>query len=427
MQAIVIGLGSSGDVHPMVGLSLALRDRGWKTVLVAPVVFESLARRLDLDFAGLGTEEEFRDALDDPDIWHPLRGFSTIARILFIPMVRRIYGVIEQHMERGETVVIAPVTALGARIAEEKLKVPLVTVHLQPALLRSVHQPPCFGFPDIIGHLPKFLRGGYLRLADRAFIDPVLAPETNSFRNELGLPPVRRLLHEWAHSPRLVIGLFPEWFSPPQPDWPPQVELTGFPLYDESDSGDVPPGLGEFIDGGDPPVVFTAGTGMVQAEEFFRVGAEICRMSGRRGIFLTRFPRQLPTKLPDSIRTFEYVPFSMVLPLASAIVHHGGIGTTAQALAAGIPQLVVPFAHDQPDNAVRIRRLGVGDYIQPGSFQAVPASERLSALLTSASVKENCKMRAQNLAGSNSLGRSCDLIGEVLRACSSPRRGHGVT
>jgi rhamnosyltransferase subunit B len=414
MKAIVVGLGSFGDVHPMVGLTLALKERGWKTVLVAPVIFKDLAGRLAIDFVGLGHEDEYRAALDDPDLWHPVRGFSAIARLLFIPALRRIYEIIALHHEPGETVVIAPITAIGARLAQEKLNVPLVSVHLQPITLRSVHEPPCLGFSDIIGRLPMFLRGTYLALLDHFLIDPVLAPETNAFRAELGLPPVRRLFHEWANSPRRVIGCFPEWFAPPQPDWPAQVELTGFPLYDESDSVHTPSRLREFLAAGDPPVVFTAGTGMTQAKEFFRVGVEVCRRISRRGILLTRFPAQLPGTLPETVRAFEYVPFSAVLPRASAIVHHGGIGTTAQALAAGIPQLVVPFAFDQPDNAARVRRLGVGDYLRPGSYTAARAARTLAALLASPSVRVSCERLSRSLKASDALDRSCDLIRKAL-------------
>jgi hypothetical protein len=140
-------------------------------------------------------------------------------------------------------VVAASGLAFGARIAHEKLGLPLATVHLQPVVFRSVRRPAVFGFPDVLGFLPRPLRGPYLRAADRFVIDPPLAPAVNAFRAGLGLPPVSRLLHRWMHSPQLVIGLFPEWFAAPQPDWPPNVHLTGFPLYDERDSREPQPEL----------------------------------------------------------------------------------------------------------------------------------------------------------------------------------------
>ncbi len=410
MRAILIGLGSAGDVHPVAGLALAMRERGHEVLLAAPSPFEDLARRLDLPFEGIGTREWFDRALADPDLWRPLKSFPAVARHLFLPAIRPVYDIIARHSRGATTVAAAPVTAFGARIAQEKLGVALATLHLQPVLIRSVRQPPCFGFPDILGRLPGVLRGVYLRAADRLVIDPVLAPAVNSFRQELGLPPVRRLLDRWAHSPGLVVGLFPEWFAPPQPDWLPNVHLTGFPLYDESDWRRASPELEKFLAAGDAPVVFTAGSANAQAGKFFREAVEICRGSGRRGLLLTRFEEQLPALEPGRIEAFDYVPFSAVFPLAAAIVHHGGIGTTAQGMAAGTPQLVVPRAHDQPDNALRIRRLGVGDFVLPRAFTRGRAVSRLTALMSSPDVAGRCRRLAAELDGKKALARTCDLL-----------------
>jgi len=276
-------------------------------------------------------------------------------------------------------------------------------------MFRSAIQPGCFGFPDILGHLPCSLRRIYLRVADQFLIDPLVADETNSLRLELGLPPVHRLFNGWVHSPQLIIGLFPEWFAPPAPDWPPNVVLTGFPLWDEASLRDPPPGLAEFLAAGPPPIVFTAGSAMVQAAHFFQVSAEVCRISERRALFLTQYPGQLPTTLPKGSCHYDYVPFSAVLPHAAVLVHHGGIGTTAQAIAAGIPQLVVPSTHDQPDNAVRVRRLGVGDFLLPKAYTPANVEGSLRRLL-SPHLRRNCQQRARDLAGSQSLEKASLLI-----------------
>jgi rhamnosyltransferase subunit B len=423
LQVIVVGLGSAGDVHPNVGLALALRNRGHRVILVAGAVFRPLAQRLGLDFVGLLTEDEYNAAIRDPDLWHPVRSFSVVARRLILPGLRVTYDIIEKNYKPGRTVVAAPGFAFGARIAQEKLGVPLATVHLQPIMLRSAIQPACFGFPDIVGHLPRPLRKFYFRAADRLLIDRLLAEQTNAFRAEVGLPPVRRLFDRWFHSPQRVIGLFPDWFAPPAPDWPPNVALTGFPLWDERDVRSPSPELEEFLAAGDPPLVFTAGSAMVQAKQFFHVSVEVCRAAGRRGLLLTQFPEQLPAVLPSGVRQFDYVPFSMVLPRCAALIHHGGIGTTAQALAAGLPQLVVPLTHDQPDNAVRVRRLGVGDFLLPATYTKARVIEKLDRVLNPA-VKDNCQRRAADLAGSQSLEQASNLIEAVANAETSGHAEH---
>ncbi len=308
----------------------------------------------------------------------------------------------------GRIVVAAPATALGARIAQEKLGVPLATVHLQPSMLRSLERPSCYGSPTSSARCRAGC-GSPTCGSSTARSSTGPWPGVNAFRAELGLPPVERLFKGWIHSPELVIGMFPDWYAPPPPDWPPNVHLTGFPLYDESDERQIQPELEEFLRAGEPPLVFTAGSAMAQGRDFFRVSAEVCRLQRRRGILLTQFPEQLGA-LPDGVRHFDYVPFSTLLPRAAAFIHHGGIGTTAQALAAGVPQLVVPFAHDQPDNALRVRRLGTGDYIRPKHYEPNEAGRKLEALLGSPGIRENCRQRAASLADNTALDATCELI-----------------
>jgi UDP:flavonoid glycosyltransferase YjiC (YdhE family) len=408
LRAIVIGLGSAGDVHPNVGLALALRQRGADVLFAAPEVFRQLAERTRLEFYGIGTREEFEEALRDPDLWHPTRSFQLVARKLIVPAMRPIYDLIAKNFVQRQTVVAASGMAFGARIAQEKLGVPLATVHLQPIMFRSSISPGCFGFPDILTALPRPLRPSYFRLADRLIVDRPLIGPVNQFRAELGLSPVKRFFNGWLHSPQLTIGLVPEWFAEPQPDWPPNVSLTGFPLWDESEVRTVSPELEQFLAEGAPPILFTAGSAMLHADDFFKTSVEVCGISGWRGLLVTQFPEQLPPKLPNNVRHFEYIPFSAVLSRTAAIVHHGGIGTTSQAMLAGIPQLIVPFSHDQPDNAVRVRRLGIGDYVLPRAYSTKRVIEKLKRLMRP-EIYARCKQTSE-MVERDSLQRASELI-----------------
>jgi len=399
----------------MAALAVALRRRGHEARLAAWVGHRAVAQRAGLEFIGLGTEKEYRDALQDPNLWHPYRAFGAMSRRLILPCVRPVYELVARQRAGGADLVAAPATAFGARIAAEKLGLPLATVHLQPSLLRSTHDPPCYGFPDVLGHLPRPLRRPYWRAVDRLLIDRLLAPEVNAFRAELALPPVRRIFDRWVHSPDLVLGLFPEWFAAPQPDWPAHLHLTGFPLFDEGGARKPSAELAEFLDSGEPPLVFTAGSANAQAREFFRVSVEVCRAGGYRGILLTEFAGLLPERLCEGIRHFEYLPFSEVFPRARAVVHHGGIGTVAQALAAGVPQLLVPAAHDQPDNAARVRRLGAGSVLRPSRYRTRTVLARLDYLLRAPGVVESCRQRARDLAGSTALDDACVLLEQLGR------------
>lgn len=411
---IVVALGSAGDVHPNVALAVALKRGGRRVIFVSSAVFASLARRVGLEFAALGSESDYYDVINDPAITDPRRAFTLLATRMIVPAMRETYRIIAKTHETSDTVVVAPGLAFGARIAQERLGVPLATVHLQPAALRSVYQPP-LSTPGISGSILRTIRRLYLRMIDRFVCDPLLAPAVNAFRAELGLQPVARFLHRWLHSPRLVIGLFPDWYGPAEPDWPSHVHHTGFPLYDESDVRTPHPEIAGALEGPEPPIVITAGSSVSNSAEFFGVSAEMCKRTGRSGILLTPFREQVPRQLPRNVRHFNYVPFSGVLPRAAAFVHHGGVGTVALGLAAGVPQLVVPFAHDQPDNAIRVERLGVGYMLTPETYNIDNAVARIEQLLGSCEIRDNCRRRAQDVApGQASLEKACRLI-EGLR------------
>jgi hypothetical protein len=172
----------------------------------------------------LGTVEEFEATLNHPDL-NARRGVLLCRSLGDHPGLRPVYEFIRERYVPGNTVIAAATLALGARIAQEKLGVPVASVHLQPVMFRSVHQPPILGKLVIPDWFPHWLKRSLFWLADTAFIDPALAKGVNGFRAELGLPPARRFLGDWLHSPQRVLGLFPDWYAPPQPDWPPQVRL----------------------------------------------------------------------------------------------------------------------------------------------------------------------------------------------------------
>jgi UDP:flavonoid glycosyltransferase YjiC (YdhE family) len=221
-------------------------------------------------------------------------------------------------------------------------------------------------------------------------------------------------LAHWWLSPQRVIALFPDWFAEPQPDWSPVVRMTGFPLFDREDQDtNLPSDVAAFLDAGTPPIVFTPGTGNTHDHDFFRTAVEVCHMLDRRAMLLTPFASQVPSDLPRSIRHFAYLPFSQVLPQAAAIVHHGGIGTTSQAMAAGIPQLVIPLVNDQPDNAVRVKELGVGDWLKPRAFRASTVARKLGPLLTSRAIAGRCEDVQDRIKSQDALGETCELIEQV--------------
>jgi UDP:flavonoid glycosyltransferase YjiC (YdhE family) len=411
MRIVLLPVGSSGDVHPLVGIGLALQRRGHEVTLITNGYFRPLAERVGLPFRELGSAERYIQIQLNPDLWHPTKALKTIFGQYMPELVRKQYDILAEYAGT-DAVVLAGSLAMGARVAQEKLGIRLVTVHLQPAVLRSFVSPPMQGPLKLPGWWPRWMTRTYFSLIDRFLVDPIIGPAVEPLRQELGLPKVRGYFGPWWNSPLRVLALFPEWFAP-APDYPPQLRFAGFPLYDERTSETLTDDVRRFLDEGDKPIVATFGSGMRLGEAYFAAVADACRLLNRRGILLTPFRHQIPASLPANVRHIDYVPFGLLLPHAAALVHHGGIGTCAQGMAAGVPQIVMPLAHDQPDNALRLRRLGVGWSLKPKKFTGPALAKLLEELWQDPRTKPACLEIAGRLREEKAVEKACRIIEDV--------------
>lgn len=408
LHVFLCTIGSAGDVNPFVAIGRELATRGHRVTLVTSAYFEPLAKRTGLNFIGLGTAEDYRNTVDDPDLWDSRTGFRVFARRVVIPAIQPLYYVLSQNLAPN-VVLVAQGQAFGAHLAHERHGLPFVTVHLQPVAFRSIHDASLMP-----AWIPRGFRHTAYALLDRFVLDREFAPALNSIRSTLGLPAVRGILASWAHSPLRSIGLFPDWFAPPQPDWPPHTSLTGFVFLDE-EQRDLQPDLLAFLNDGEPPIVFTPGTAMRHADRFFDVSIRASTKLHRRAVLLTQYPEQLPSSLPPSVTASTYAPFSKLLPRAAALVHHGGIGTAASALAAGIPQLVRPMTFDQPDNALRLTRLGVAATVTPRHYDITTVTTALDSVLQSETIAANCRTYSSKIDSPRGITLACNIIEEVAR------------
>ncbi|MCC6492695.1 MAG: glycosyltransferase [Pirellulales bacterium] len=419
MHVILSALGSYGDVLPMVGLGATLHGRGHRVQIIVNPYFQTVVEEAGLELLPLGSADEYRQLMHHPDLWHPRRGLKLVLSRGAAAYLRDAYRFVESNYSDEHTVLAAHGLDLGSRIFSEKHGAPLATVHFAPFALLTLHATPRYiGAPNMTGW-PRPLKAAMFWAADRWVVDPLMGPVVNGLRHQLGLPAVAHIFSRWNNSTQLVLGLFPEWFAPIQPDWPECTALTGFPLWNPPVAKAVNGEVNEFLASGDAPIVFAPGSANIQAGAFFRTAVETCRRLGRRGMLMTQYPDQAPADLPPSVRRFGFVPFGWLLPRAAALVHHGGIGTCAQGLASGIPQVVMPMAYDQLDNGLRLERLGVGAVVPRRKFKPLRVAAELSRLLEAENVKRTCAQLAQRCDGPASLDAACDLIEQLHR-----RRGH---
>ena len=356
--------------------------------MVSTVIFAKAAQAAGIGFVGLGTEEEVEAIAKDRRIWK--LGIGT--KLVLDHAVAWSPRYLEAMENLGLVdLMMAPLTAFGARLAREKHGIPLITVHLQPMVFMSAYETPLM-HPSFawLRSLPVGLRKFLFSLPNA--VDLLALPGIRKICREIGVPPPRSIWREWWHSPDGVLALFPSWFGKPQPDWPAKLFQADFPMEDLTAEVAMQPELAEFLAAGEKPVVFTPGSANVQAEKFFASAAEAVKRLGIRAVFVTRMKNQIPAGMVGRILQVEFVPFSKLLGHASAFVHHGGVGTMAQGFRAGVPQLVMAMSHDQPDNAERLRKLGSGIALMAGDFTPERVTKELSRLLGESRFAESAEM-----------------------------------
>ena len=414
---ILTPFGSAGDVNPFLWIARGLRERGHAVTLIVAPPFAEVARRAGVPSAVVGEPEAYERMVRNPDLWHPWRGLNLV--LSNAGQATEAYcTAVAAAAERGgngDVVLVGSLLALGARLARERLGVPLATIHLQPAVILSLHDTPVLrAHFEGFARLPRWLKRAFFALPNP--LDRAAGPAVRAACARAGVPPPRRLMREWMHSPDAVLGLFPAWFGAPQPDWPPRSRLAGFPLYDPGDEQGLTPELERFLADGPPPVLFTPGSAMAHGREFFATAQAACARLGARAIFATAHRDQLPAPRPATVLAVDYAPFSRLLPRVAAVVHHGGIGTLSQALAAGVPQLVMPMAHDQPDNAQRLVRLGVAVRLYPRRFTAARVAAALRHLQQDPAVRAACAAAAEKVRADRPAGVVFDALESLRRA-----------
>jgi rhamnosyltransferase subunit B len=375
----------------MLALGRALREAGWPVALLANPAFAQTASDAGLQFVPVGELKDQCDTLSHPKLWHPIDGFGVMWRYMLRPALRPTYQQLAALAAEGPCVVIASPVAMGARIAQERLGLPLITAYTAATMLRTVEDPMTLAQWRVAPWFPRALRSAAWALLDRHKLEPLVRPALDALRGELGMAPLREsVFGRWMHSPQAGVALFPAWFAAAAKDWPSQVVQAGFPLFDEDVRDGLSPDLAHFLASGRPPVVFMPGTARERAADFFAAAVQACEQAGERGLLLGAVDPDLRQRLPSSIHAESYVPFGSLLRRTGALVHHGGIGSAAQALRAGIPQLVAPHAYDQFDNAMRLERLGVGRTLRSDASGLQAMGAQLKALLASAETQAAC-------------------------------------
>lgn len=413
-RIVIASFGSLGDLHPFLALAAELRQRGHSPVIATAPFYRERVLALGFEFEPLGPPVSPQDPELIQRIMHSVRGPEYLFRTLFLPHVAAMYSELERICN-GADLLVAGEMVLAAPSFAEKTGIPWVSALLSPISFLSAHDPsvlPGAGWLRLTWRWPAALRMMLNKLP--AMVFRRWSTPLQDFRRSIGLPHDPDVLLKGKYKADLVLAMFSKHFAQPQTDWPARTQQTGFAYFQQESTtqqDEVQQRIEDFLAVGKPPIVFTLGSAAVHAPgTFFWISARAANRLGMRTI-LVGDPRGFSS--PD-ILTVPYADYSKLFPHAAIIVHQGGIGTTAEALRSGRPQVVVPFNFDQPDNAARILRLGVGLKQSRRSWKARQAHYSLLRLIRDNTFTKQATQVGELIRSEDGSANAVDAIERML-------------
>lgn len=396
MQITIFAAGSRGDIQPCILLGRALQRAGYQVLLAAPENYADFVQRHALQFHPLRGDVQQIMASETG------RGFmenGSANLIKQIRTMRTMIGPIALQMAQdaleacrdSQALISLGVFAPIASSIVELLGIPLINVEPTPLL-------PTRAFPAPGWPVQRNLGGLHNRLSGIAMLQVIwqwYGPFINGFRKRFGLPPYTSSSFYHLLRTTLLLGAYSPRVIPHPPDWPESAYITGYWFPDEPTEWQPPDQLKAFLEAGDPPVYVGFGSMAGRnPEKTARLVLEALGISGQRGLLFTGWGGMRAIQVPDNVFVIDSAPHNWVFPRMAAVVHHGGAGTTAEGLRAGIPSVILPYMVDQPFWGKRVEALGVGP--EPIPRKKLTA-ERLAQAIQTAVKRPAIKQRAASL------------------------------
>jgi rhamnosyltransferase subunit B len=417
MRIVLNTFGSFGDVHPYLAIALELKRRGHDPLMATAEVYRSKIEPAGIAFAPVAPD--IGELLSKPEmierIWRPRTGPDFLVRQYLLPALEQSFEDLVSAC-RGADLFLSHAAGYAGPVVAEMMKLTWLSIALQPMIFLSAFDLPTIAGIPFLNSLYK-MSGGAGRVALR-FVKSLTAgwaKPIHALRKRAGLPESNKNpMFEGQFSPYGTVALFSRHFASAQRDWPPYTHITGFAFYDQPGFETNGAGLVRFLEEGRPPVLFTLGSSAVmQPESFYEESLKAAEQFGFRAILLVGMASAIGRagSLPSNVYATDYLPYSLVMPRCSAIVHQGGIGTTAQALRAGKPTVIVPWAYDQPDNAERARKLGVSLTLSRSRYNSERAGRALQTVLDdSRGYRQRASAIAGRISTEDGVACACDVI-----------------
>lgn len=433
MRVLLTTLGSSGDINPFIAIGRELIRRGHEVVFLVNPYFEPAVTAAGLHFEALGEYFSPTDlARDVPATFARFRGPWILIRQYLVPAAMEMYRSTKSVARQFKPdLILCHQISFGVPWAARELGIPFATAALAPVSLLSVHSPSVYQTGWDVTNTPLWHRRFYA-WHSRASVSFILDGALNKVRRELGMPPTTNTLFDEMLGGIAVLGMWSPVFRGPMPDDPPNLTICGFPWHDESTlhgahGRTLEPSLESFLADGEPPVIFTLGSVLAhRAQREFKMAAKACETLGRRGVLVTGHPGSAPAKLPRGVISVDYAPYGQLLSRGALTVHHGGAGTTAQALRAGRPMIITPFAHDQFDNAARTQRIGVGTWLARRRFTGRGMARAIDSVLADGAMLAKARAAGERIRAENGASKAASTLETAAKADSLPCPGRRV-
>jgi rhamnosyltransferase subunit B len=374
-RIVLATCGTLGDLRPYIAVAQALQARGHSVALGSSESYRDLVCAARVEFFALSPNLAgfYSDPVLQKKALRPLRGTEFIIRKIVLPALSESYEDLFEAA-RNADLIVGHFLAYAVPLVAEKLRIPWLQVYLHPMNLLSRYDPPTISNSkvgmSISSMMPGMVQLGYRAAASltSSWMKPV-----EQLRKSVGLPPSRYHPLMESSSRYGTMGWFPQALVAPQPDWPSNLSITGYPFLKGENGEPVIRNdeLDHFLRER-RPIIFTLGsTAVLQPDAFYTISSEVSQKLGVAALLIgaSSQGRDSERRYSSDVRTISYLPYDYAFPFSRVVVHHGGMGSIAQALRAGKQMLVVPFAWDQPDNAERIRRMGTGSVISRSKYR----------------------------------------------------------
>lgn len=422
-RILIATFGSLGDLHPYMALGIALRQQGHRVTIATLGTYREKIESVGLGFAAI--RPDLTDFGDDPDLIKKAMdlksGTQFLLEKMILPHIEAGYGDLWTASEHVDFMISHPAT-FAVPIVAVKRRIPWAASSLAPMTMASAYDPPLIAAApwlriiQSMGPLANKVLLALFRMQTRRWLAPVTRLREKNGVTGLGHP-----FFEGQFSPLLNLALFSPLFGPVQPDWPAHTVVTGFPfLHADPEALPLDSSLERFLAAGPPPVIFTLGsTAVMTPGQFYDIAIAASRRIRRRAVLLAGpAAEHLQTVAGDDLFVTPYAPHAAIFRRAAAVVHQGGVGTTAEALRSGRPMLIIPFSHDQPDNARRVKRLGCGLILERAKFSPISAAERLQQLLNTPEISARAARTGAAISREHGIAAACQAVREAIdRAC----------